>query len=89
MDPDCFVDAQVDTNDYTIRSLKQTHTLITHVFFDRILFLFVDDPVSSSFFSSTETAFASLNQFKIKVKAEAGSKTAKLILKTCDPYIIK
>ena len=38
--------------------------------------------ILSAFFSSTETAFASLNQFKIKVKAEAGSKTAKLILKT-------
>ena len=42
--------------------------------------------ILSAFFSSTETAFASLNQFKIKVKAEAGSKTAKLILKTYEKF---
>ena len=67
MDPDCFVDPQVDTNDYTIRSLKQTHALITHVSFDRILFLFVDDPVSSSFFSSTERLSTCSNQLVISV----------------------
>ena len=55
----------------------------------------MDDPLSwlyiviivilvifSAFCSSTETAFACLNQFKIRVKADEGNKTAKLILKT-------
>ena len=42
--------------------------------------------ILSAFFSSTETAFACLNQFKIKIKADDGSKTAKLILKTHERF---
>ena len=38
--------------------------------------------IFSAFCSSTETAFACLNQFKVRVKADEGNKTAKLILKT-------
>jgi len=40
----------------------------------------------SAFFSSTETAFACLNQFKLRVAADNGSKTAKLILKTYERF---
>lgn len=59
----------------------------------------MDDPLSwlyiiviailvifSAFCSSTETAFACLNQFKIRVKADQGNKTAKLILKTHERF---
>src|SRR5574344_2248043 len=42
--------------------------------------------ILSAFFSSTETAFASLNQFKIKIKADEGSKVNKLILKTYNHF---
>ena len=42
--------------------------------------------ILSAFFSSTETAFACLNQFKIKVKADEGKRTAKLILKQHDRF---
>ncbi|MCF0116933.1 MAG: HlyC/CorC family transporter [Bacilli bacterium] len=42
--------------------------------------------ILSAFFSSTETAFAALNVFKIKVKADDGNKTAKLILKTREKF---
>lgn len=40
----------------------------------------------SAFFSSTETAFACLNQFKLRVAADSGSKTAKIILKTYEKF---
>ena len=59
----------------------------------------MDDPLSwlyiliivllvifSAFCSSTETAFACLNEFKIRVKADEGNKTAKLILKTHERF---
>lgn len=56
----------------------------------------MDDPISwlvigicviVSFFSSTcETAIGLVNRFKIQVKAEDGSKTAKVLLKICDHY---
>ena len=40
-----------------------------------------------SFFSSTcETAVGLVNRFKFQVKAEDGSKTAKIILRICDHY---
>ena len=40
-----------------------------------------------SFFSSTcETAVGLVNRFKFQVKADDGSKTAKIILKICDHY---
>ena len=40
-----------------------------------------------SFFSSTcETAVGLVNRFKFQVKADDGSKTAKIILRTCDHY---
>ncbi len=42
--------------------------------------------ILSAFFSSTETAFACINQFKIKVKADEGNKNAKLILKTYERF---
>lgn len=42
--------------------------------------------VLSAFFSSTETSFACLNQFKLRVAADNGSKTAKLILKTYEKF---
>jgi len=35
-----------------------------------------------AFFSSTETSFACINQYKLRVEADDGNKTAKLILKT-------
>ena len=38
------------------------------------------------FFSASETALASANKFKFQVKADAGSKTSKLVLKVCDDY---
>lgn len=40
----------------------------------------------SFFFSASETAFACCNRFKIKVKAEEGSKTAKTLIKILDKY---
>ena len=56
----------------------------------------MDDPISwlvigicviVSFFSSTcETAIGLVNRFKIQVKADDGSKTAKILLKICDHY---
>ena len=46
------------------------------------IFIIVILVIFSAFCSSTETAFACLNQFKIRVKADEGNKTAKLILKT-------
>lgn len=57
----------------------------------------MDDPISwliigiicivVSFFSSTcETAIGLVNRFKFQVKADDGSKTAKIILKICDKY---
>ena len=42
--------------------------------------------ILSAFCSSTETAFACINQFKVKVKADEGNKTAKRILKLYDKY---
>ena len=42
--------------------------------------------VLSAFFSSTETAFACINQFKIKVQADDGDKTAKRILKLYERF---
>ena len=38
------------------------------------------------FFSSAETAFACCNKFKMQVKADEGSKTAKTLLKILDKY---
>ena len=56
----------------------------------------MDDPISwliigicilVSFFSSTcETAIGLVNRFKFQVKADDGSKTAKIVLKICDHY---
>lgn len=56
----------------------------------------MDDPISwviigiciiVSFFSSTcETAIGLVNRFKFQVKADDGSKTAKIVLKICDLY---
>lgn len=40
----------------------------------------------SGFFSSTETSFACLNQFKLRVEADDGNKKAKLILKTYERF---
>ena len=42
--------------------------------------------VFSAFCSSTETAFACLNKFKIRVLADDGNKKAKLILKTYERF---
>ena len=38
------------------------------------------------FFSASETAFACANKYKMQVKAEEGSKTAKTLLKVIDKY---
>ncbi len=56
----------------------------------------MDDPISwliigicilVSFFSSTcETAIGLVNRFKFQVKADDGSKTAKIVLRICDHY---
>ena len=59
----------------------------------------MDDPLSwlyiaiiilliivSAFCSSTETAYACLNKFKIRVQADDGNKKAKLILKTYERF---
>ena len=40
----------------------------------------------SGYFSATETAFTSLNRIRLKTKAEAGNKRAKLVLKLSDKY---
>lgn len=40
----------------------------------------------SGFFSSTETSFACLNQFKLRVEADNGNKSAKRILKTYEKF---
>lgn len=40
----------------------------------------------SAFFSATETAFAAMNQFRMKVKADEGSKSAKLVVKIHEKY---
>ena len=42
--------------------------------------------VASAFFSLTETAFAAMNQFRMKVKADEGSKPAKLVVKIHEKY---
>lgn len=42
--------------------------------------------IFSAFCSSTETAYACLNKFKIRVQADAGNKKAKLILKTYERF---
>ncbi|MFA5421815.1 MAG: CNNM domain-containing protein [Bacilli bacterium] len=42
--------------------------------------------VASGFFSATETAFAAMNQFRMKVKADEGSKTAQLVVKIHEKY---
>ena len=42
--------------------------------------------VFSAFCSSTETAYACLNKFKIRVQADSGNKKAKLILKTYERF---
>ena len=38
------------------------------------------------FFSASETALSCCNRFKIQIKADDGSKTAKLLLKICDKF---
>jgi len=42
--------------------------------------------IASGFFSATETAFAAMNQFRMKVKADEGSKSAKLVVKIHEKY---
>ncbi len=42
--------------------------------------------LASGFFSATETAFAAMNQFRMKVKADEGSKRAKLVVKIHEKY---
>lgn len=42
--------------------------------------------IASAFFSLTETAFAAMNQFRMKVKADEGSKSAKLVVKIHEKY---
>ena len=42
--------------------------------------------IFSAFCSSTETAYACLNKFKIRVQADEGNKKAKLILKTYERF---
>ena len=52
------------------------------VFLALLLFAFV----FIGFFSSTETAFASLNKYRFKVQADEGNKTAKLIVWLYDHF---
>ena len=52
------------------------------VFLALLIFAFV----FIAFFSMTETAFASLNKYRFKVKADEGSKTAKLIVWLYDHF---
>ena len=42
--------------------------------------------ILSGYFSATETAFTSLNRIRLKTKAEAGNKRARLVLKLSDKY---
>ena len=42
--------------------------------------------IMSAFFSSTETAYSSLNRIRIKSMAEKGDKRAALVLKLADEY---
>lgn len=42
--------------------------------------------LGSFFFSASETALTCCNRFKIQIKADDGSKTAKLLLKVCDRF---
>lgn len=42
--------------------------------------------IFSAFFSATETAFSCCNRIRMKVKAEGGSKSAKLVMKVLDGY---
>lgn len=42
--------------------------------------------IASAFFSATETAFSCCNRIRLKVKAESGSKSAKLVTKILDSY---
>ena len=48
-----------------------------------LLFLFV---LLHAFYSATETAYACLNQFKYRAKADDGSKTASLIVRLYDSF---
>ncbi len=73
---------------------------LSRVNLERKWFTDMDDPLSRpiywvvigiclliSFFSSTcETAIGLVNRFKLQVKADDGSKTAKILLKICDHY---
>lgn len=42
--------------------------------------------IGSFFFSASETALSCCNRFKIQIKADNGSKIAKLLLKVCDRF---
>lgn len=42
--------------------------------------------IASFFFSASETALSCCNRFKIKIKADDGSKTAKVLLKVLDKF---
>lgn len=42
--------------------------------------------ILSGYFSATETAFTSINRIRLKTRAEAGNKRAKLVLKLSDKY---
>lgn len=42
--------------------------------------------IGSFFCSASETAISGVNRFKMQIKADDGSKTAKLVLKLCDKY---
>lgn len=60
----------------------------------------MDDPISRSiawivigicvllhfFFSASETALSCCNRFKIQIKADEGSRAAKLVIKVCDKF---
>lgn len=55
-------------------------SIILSVVFIVVLVLF------SGFFSATETAFSSVNRTKLKLKAQAGNKSAQNALKLCDDF---
>lgn len=42
--------------------------------------------IGSFFCSASETAISGVNRFKMQIKADDGSRTAKLVLKLCDKY---
>ena len=66
--------------------LSSTTNIFNNTRFYVYLALILVFVILSAFFSATETALTCCNRVRIKVKAENGNKTAKIVLKLIDMY---